>query len=71
MQISEFKARCIEVLREIDRTGQPLVVTLRGKPIAVVEPAPAVRALGTMEGECTLHGDLVTGDFGGEWDMNR
>jgi len=71
IQISEFKARCIEALRDVDRTRRPLIVTLRGKPIAVVEPVSEQRALGTLQGECVIHGDLVAGDFDAEWEMNR
>ena len=36
--ISEFKAKCIELLKRVQATRQPLVVTLRGKPVAKVVP---------------------------------
>jgi len=71
IQITEFKARCIESLRDVDRTRRPLVVTLRGKPIAVVEPISPARTLGILQGECVVHGDLVAMDFAADWDMNR
>lgn len=71
IQISEFKARCIESLHDVDRTRRPLIVTSRGKPIAVVEPVARERTLGTLEGECVIHGDLVAQDFDQEWEMNR
>lgn len=70
IQISEFKARCIESLREVDRTGRPLIVTLRGKPIAVVNPVTLRRNLGGLRGECEIRTDLVNADFADEWDMN-
>jgi len=31
---SQFKARCLALLDEVAATGQPLVVTKRGKPVA-------------------------------------
>lgn len=34
--ISEFKAKCIEMLKTTARTGEELVVTLRGEPLARV-----------------------------------
>lgn len=71
IQISEFKARCIESLHDVDRTRRPLIVTSRGRPIAVVEPIARERTLGSLEGECVIHGDLVAQDFDAEWEMNR
>ena len=31
---SQFKARCLALLDEVAATGQPLLVTKRGKPVA-------------------------------------
>ena len=70
VQVSVFKARCIESLREVRRTRRSLVVTLRGAPIAVVEPYGQPRALGALRGECEIRGELLEGDFPGEWEMN-
>ena len=75
MLISDFKARCIAELKRVRRTGQPLIVTLRGKPIARVEAVhspdePAV-TLGSKRGRGSLKRDLVTFDFSREWEMNR
>ena len=36
--ISEFKAKCIAVLSEAQRTREPVMVTRRGKPMAKIEP---------------------------------
>lgn len=35
--ISKFKATCLAVLQEVRQTGQPILVTRRGEPIAEVE----------------------------------
>ena len=32
--ISEFKAKCIDKLKTVQVTGEPLLVTLRKRPIA-------------------------------------
>jgi len=37
----EFKAKCLQILDEVQRTGQPVTVTKRGKPVARVVPVPA------------------------------
>ena len=34
MLVSEFKAKCIAILKDVQRTRQPVLVTLRGKPLA-------------------------------------
>lgn len=36
--ISEFKARCLGLLQDVARTGEPIIVTKRGKPLARVVP---------------------------------
>ena len=75
MLISEFKAKCISVLRRVHQTGRPLVVTIRGKPIARVEAVRAANEpyvkLGTRRGQARAKRDLVKFDFSGEWEMNR
>lgn len=35
---SEFKARALEYFREVEGSGQPLVVTDHGKPVLEVRP---------------------------------
>jgi len=34
----EFKARCLKLLDEVQRTGEELIVTKRGRPVARVVP---------------------------------
>jgi len=70
--ISEFKARCIEELKKVQRSGEPLLVTLRQQPIATVEPyheIPRRRILGATRGRMTIHCDIVHADFHQEWEM--
>jgi|GEM_PF-1911144 len=38
IQVSKFKARCLGILKEIRDTGEPLILTLRGKALAVIQP---------------------------------
>ncbi len=35
---SRFKAHALELFREVERTGQPLVITDRGKPVLKLVP---------------------------------
>lgn len=42
---TQFKARCLALLDEVAESGETLVVTKRGKPVARVEPARPPRSL--------------------------
>lgn len=72
--ISEFKAKCSDELKKVQRTGEPLLVTLNKRPIATVNPYRAEsrsnRDLGKLRGRMTIHGDIVHTDFGDEWEMD-
>ncbi|MBN1425041.1 type II toxin-antitoxin system Phd/YefM family antitoxin [Candidatus Fermentibacteria bacterium] len=35
---SRFKARALEYLRDVERTGNEVIITDRGNPVAVVAP---------------------------------
>lgn len=72
MVISEFKAKCIAVLREAQRTGEPVVITRRGRPIARIEPiveGAAKRSLGALRGRMKIKGDIVRADTVKDWEM--
>ncbi len=71
--ISEFKAKCIDELKTVQRTGESLLVTLRKRPIATVNPyreKPPKRTLGKLRGRMTIHDDIVHSDLGDEWEMD-
>lgn len=36
--VSAFKARCLALVEEVSQTGQELVITKRGKPLARILP---------------------------------
>lgn len=74
--ISEFKATCLAVLERVRRTGTPIVVTRRGKPVAEVVPPTLASTgdawLGAMRGTATIAGDLVVPTTeSGEWEVLR
>lgn len=43
--VSAFKARCLALLDEVAETGETLVITKRGKPVARVQPIDAAPSL--------------------------
>jgi len=59
----EFKARCLALLDRVAETGEELVVTKRGKPVARLVPVEPPRPL---RGSVLWEGDLVS-PVGAEW----
>jgi prevent-host-death family protein len=62
--ISEFKAKCLALLEEVDKTKVSLRVTRRGRPIAEVIPASRNMEernwLGSMADSMEIRGDVVS-----------
>ncbi|MBI4220849.1 MAG: type II toxin-antitoxin system Phd/YefM family antitoxin [Chloroflexi bacterium] len=74
--ISKFKATCLAVLESVRKTGQPILVTKRGEPIAEIVPAsrPArgKRRLGTFADSGKVVGDIITPVAReGDWEILR
>ena len=53
MRASTFKARCLKIMNEIQATGEPVIVTKRGKPVVKIVPAKPEKdsIFGFMAGE--------------------
>ncbi len=61
--ISEFKAKCLALIDEMQKTRQPIRITRRGKPVAeLVPPAPKRERdlLGFMKGRGKILGDIIS-----------
>ena len=60
MRASAFKARCLAVMNDVQATGEPVIVTKRGKPVVKVIPAKPENGdiLGFMAGEFEIVGDI-------------
>jgi prevent-host-death family protein len=73
--VTEFKARCLALLEDIARTGEPVLVTKRGKPLARIvasgtdgAPYPQSGLAGTV----TIVGDIVSPPLpASAWDAVR
>jgi prevent-host-death family protein len=63
----EFKARCLALLDRVAETGEEIVVTKRGKPVARVVPVEPPRPL---RGSIVREGDLVS-PIGAEWAVEK
>ena len=62
--ISKFKATCLALLDSVNKTGQPLIITRRGEPIAQVVPPPVTKKgkhwLGSFRNSGSINGDIVS-----------
>jgi len=62
--ISEFKAKCLAILAEVEKTKQPIRITRHGKPVAEVIPSKPVmdRAafMGSMRDSIEILGDIIS-----------
>lgn len=65
----EFKARCLALLDEVDETGASLVVTKRGRAVALVVPVQSHQPA-SLAASIVHEGDLVE-PIAGAWDAER
>jgi prevent-host-death family protein len=62
IKASEFKAKCLAVLDEVERTRQSVVITKRGKPVAELVPHKirTRSARGILKGRLEILGDIIS-----------
>ena len=63
-----FKAECLALLDRVNHTGETVVVTKWGKPVAKVVPVDRPTA-GDLRGSVTFRGDVV-GPIFDAWDLD-
>ena len=74
IQASEFKAKCLALMDEVARTGQAIIVTKNGRPVAELHPHHPPRAkslIGLHKGRIAIKGDIVSPMGEGLWDAMR
>ncbi len=70
--VGQFKARCLTLMKEVNESREPLLITKHGKAIVMVVPVEApegVRRFGTMKGRVRYSSDIVAPDKS-EWNEN-
>ena len=60
MRAGAFKAHCLRVMKEVQATGEPVVVTKRGRAMVKVIPVKSDEGeiFGFMAGEFQIIGDI-------------
>jgi prevent-host-death family protein len=74
--ISEFKAKCLALLDQVQKTKKPIRITRFGKPIAEVMPPSAESGtadwIGSMKDRMKIVGDIVSpATDESDWDALR
>jgi prevent-host-death family protein len=61
MAAGTFKARCLAVMNQVQASGEPVLITKHGKPVAKLVPAQASAddVFGYMAGKVKIVGDIV------------
>ena len=61
IQASEFKAKCLSLMDKVATTGETLVVTKNGKPVAELRPFSGKRVTSPfgLHPDIEIHGDLL------------
>jgi prevent-host-death family protein len=56
----EFKARCLSLMNDVQKTRETLVITKRGKPVAKLVPVSTVKDdfIGRLKGRIRIVGDI-------------
>lgn len=73
LPISEFKAKCLRLIDDVETKGDRIVITKRGRPVAKIEPvAPEKRPLrGMWKNKVEILGDIVYFDTTEDWESAR
>ncbi|MEM6612719.1 MAG: type II toxin-antitoxin system Phd/YefM family antitoxin [Cyanobacteria bacterium P01_C01_bin.72] len=63
VQISKFKAQCLRLLDEVNRTGERLTINRNGQPLVVVNPITESQTrakFGVAKNTGKVIGDLIS-----------
>ena len=62
MKASEFKATFLALMDEVERTGESVVITKNGKPVAELSPHTRRKrnAFGILKGRVFITGDIIS-----------
>jgi prevent-host-death family protein len=74
MPAGKFKARCLSVMDDVSATGEPVIITKRGTPVAKVVPVTSKKQdlFGFMAGELKIVGDIESPVVSlKEWEVMR
>lgn len=72
MAAGYFKAHCLKLMDEVQKSHKEITITKHGKAVARLVPVPAAKKkplFGYLKGMLTIHGDIVA-STGEPWDAD-
>ena len=63
LAVAKFKAECLREIEQVHQTGEPLIITKRGKPIVKIISIPEsdqTAHFGCMKDTMTIVGDILS-----------
>jgi prevent-host-death family protein len=72
MKASEFKATCLRVMDEVEKSGEPVVITKKGRAVSKLVPVRTrpQTLYGVMKHRVIIKGDIVS-PVDVEWESDR
>ena len=49
ISVTEFKQRCLEIIRDVERTGRSVAITRHGRTVARLQPSAAVKSSSALK----------------------
>jgi prevent-host-death family protein len=74
LSATQFKAKCLACLDEMENHGEPITITRRGRPVAVLGPAKRTTwksPANSLAGKVRIVGDIVNFDTSDLWEAVR
>jgi prevent-host-death family protein len=59
---AQFKAECLKLMDQVEKTREPIVITKHGRPVAQLSPVSSESGslFGYMKGSIKIEGDMST-----------
>lgn len=70
MPAGQFKSQCLAIMDQVHESGEPVLITKHGKPIAKLVPAQkkGEDIFGFMIGRARIIGDIMTSTPAEDWE---
>ena len=69
LSVSEFKAKCLSVLEDVNKQKKRIIITKRGKPIAEVIPHESEDKEVPLEDTLVFMGDIISPVAEEDWEV--
>ena len=69
LSVSEFKAKCLSVLQDVNKQKKRIIITKRGKPIAEIIPHESEEKEIPLEDTVVFMGDIISPVAEEDWEI--